>query len=115
MNVIKLFKEKTASRQGDMFTLTQVYEDNNCYAYNVKRTNGKASWYEVFKKKTSPSITVVDGKFIRNKDELKELYPGDNAFGFWAFHCTEFDGDGEHCCEHYIKKWLSEAQKREGF
>lgn len=111
MKTIILKKEFIKNNGGEQFEYRRVYEDNNCYAYAVKRARGKASWYEVFKRKVQPLLTVKDGKFHKSSDELKEQFPNDNAFGRWAFHCTEYEGDKEWCCMKHINEWAIEAQK----
>lgn len=113
MKIEELFLTRRWYREGEVFIHTQLYKDDNCYVYEVKRDNGNAKWYEVFKRKVVPKLIVKDDKLSSSKDEFKVKYPGNNDFGYWAFCVPDYDSgkkDDISSAMYCVNKWANEAK-----
>lgn len=80
----ELWIERNWHRDGGVFNHKQVFNDGGVYVYQVNN-----SYYEVFKRKLSPSLLKIDGKLVRSETDFAVRYPTNDDFGKWAFCCHD--------------------------
>ena len=113
MIIEELFTTRRWHREGEVFIHTQLYKDDNSYVYEVRRANGHAKWYEVFKRKLKPKLIVKDGKLSSSKEVYKVRYPSNEDFGRWAFCVPDLDSDKKDdvsSAMYWVNKWSNEAK-----
>jgi hypothetical protein len=64
------------------FVFNQLEKSDNAYMYSV--SDGRNTYYEVFKKRSNP-ICVDFEKKIYSDTDTKDTYPKSNNFGVWAW------------------------------
>ena len=84
--IIELADEMIQHRDGEKFHHKKVFSDDKIYIYQV---NGK--YFEVFKRTIRQKAGYADGKYIKVEGVGRVVYPSDNNFGFWAWHCHDKD------------------------
>lgn len=70
-----------------------VQLERNEYKALYERTyiqSGVKNW-EVITLKPKPSLTVIDGAYVNDKENLKEHYPSDEMFGQNGWWFTSYD------------------------
>ena len=82
--IIELADEIIQHRDGEKFRHKKVFSDDKIYIYQV---NGK--YFEVFKRTIRQKSGYADGKYIKVEGVGRVVYPSDNNFGFWAWHCHD--------------------------
>lgn len=90
-DVIELPKEFIGKGSVCGAKFSQCFCGDGYYIYKkqLRAENGfENTKYEVFFERVSKSYTVVDGKFITNDEIGKVQYPNDEAFGIWAWDCS---------------------------
>lgn len=70
------------------FIFNQVDKNEFGYIYSVE-DDGKMH-YEVFEKRSS-QVCIDFIERIYSETETRDVYPKANAFGVWAFTCTDLD------------------------
>jgi len=82
--------------------LPETFKKGDCIFKQLERTENKALYertysqsgvknWEVVSFKPEPSYTVKEGKFINDKENLKEYYPSDEMFGKNGWWFTSYD------------------------
>lgn len=84
MSLLKLEKGFVGVGEVNGVIFTQVAENEKGYMYKVELEN--ETYYEVFKKESSP-ICLDFSKKIYSETDFKEVYPKSNKFGYsaWTF------------------------------
>ena len=70
-------------------SFAQMVKSKDVVIYKVSQPHadgdGHSEWYEVFRYKTS-GMNPMDVNY--DPDETVEIYPSDEAFGLWAWSCS---------------------------
>lgn len=86
-------------------TFKQLHKDERLAIYSVTRLNADDgtpyTWYEVFRR-------LVKEKDLYHQDTY-EKYPSDEAFGTWAWSCSN-----KQCVEKMLKKHFADCDDTNG-
>lgn len=82
--IIELADDFIQTRDGSKFHNKKVYSDDRIIIYQVNDL-----WFEVFKRRVVQKMSYCDGKYCPLEGVGRVVYPGDNAFGSWAWWCHD--------------------------
>jgi hypothetical protein len=85
--LIEIEKEFIGIGEVSGFKFTRIGRTDAAYCYEVAQ-EGVNTHYEVFRRKNTP-VCIDFEKRIYSETEFKETYPKSNAFGVWAWTCSD--------------------------
>jgi hypothetical protein len=78
------------------FYFKQIKKNDFGYIYELKSED--SIHYEVFEKREQKEMdTEIKGKKIHYENKI--MYPGNNAFGDWAYSCKDFEKANKYLSE----------------
>ena len=78
---------ETFEKKGNNYRMIACTERG--YLYEVSHSDVKNPWYEVFKRKLTDTFSDFETKTLSG--DQKEMIPGDESFGVWAWTFNELE------------------------